>query len=99
MWQHVRAETRGFLLFASGRADLANAPCHGGTHIVMPLYEPRRRSVSTATTKTSKQADYQRMAHDTGARQLNVALIGVLGLGWAKTSTGRKSRGSVLPFY
>lgn len=34
----------------------------------------------TATTKTSKQTDYQRLAHDKGARQLNVTVKRVLAL-------------------
>lgn len=46
----------------------------------MPLQlTTRRRSVAQRLHKTSKQTDFQRLAREKGARQLNVTVMRVLG--------------------
>jgi len=67
--EHIKAETRGLFALLSGRSDTANAPCHGGTHIVMRLLTSRRDNLHAVCQEQGKMVN-GRLIHDTDALEI-----------------------------
>jgi hypothetical protein len=102
VWQHQNAAERAFCVLGTVRQltqqrTMSRWPTMKG----MAFYsQARRRGLVAGTTKTSRTTDYQRLAHDTGAGQIECnryantspPVCGVVGEG----ITGRDSRACVL---
>lgn len=79
--RHGKPKPTAFFALRSGRRDLANAPCHGGTHIVMRLCKPARELSAVSQEQTNMVKSF---GPRTGGLEIEADLMGAVVVRWPK---------------